>query len=118
MLDKVEEIRHDQQKSNNRLGVLLGNAKFPQTKTLTHVLWSLLNSIPTNSVQRPHRHNSVALDLCVSASSNVYTLMGREIDENGFIIDPIRCDWATGGVFGAYDIQFGINFFEAFFIFF
>ena len=99
MLDKVEEIRHDRNRSNNRLGVLLGNAKCAQTKTLTHVLWSLLNSIPSNSVQRPHRHNSVALDLCVAASPNVYTLMGREIDENGFIIDPIRCDWAPGGVF-------------------
>ena len=99
MLDKVEEIRHDDKRSVNRLGVLLGNAKCAQTKTLTHVLWSLLNSIPGNSVQRPHRHNSVALDLCVSASPNVYTLMGREIDENGLIIDPIRCDWAPGGVF-------------------
>ena len=66
MLDKVEEIRHDTNHSTNRLGVLLGNIQFDKsTKTLTHVLWSLLNSIPGNSVQRPHRHNSVALDLCV-----------------------------------------------------
>lgn len=99
MLDTVEEIRHDEKRSNNRLGVLLGNAKCDKTKTLTHVLWSLLNSIPPNTVQRPHRHNSVALDLCVGTSPNVYTLMGREIDDNGFIIDPIRCDWAAGGVF-------------------
>lgn len=99
MLEKVQEIRHDDTRSNNRFGVLLGNAKCAQTKTLTHVLWSLLNSIPGNSVQRPHRHNSVALDLCVSASPNVYTLMGREIDDHGYIIDPIRCDWAPGGVF-------------------
>ena len=54
-----------------------------QTKTLTHVLWSLLNSIPAQSVQRAHRHNSVALDLAVSASPNVYTLMGKEIDSEG-----------------------------------
>ena len=46
-----------------------------------------------------HRHNSVALDLAVSAAPNVYTLMGKEIDANGDIIDPIRCDWIPGGVF-------------------
>ena len=83
----------------NRLGVLLGNKACGQTKTLTHVLWSLLNSIPANSVQRAHRHNSVALDLAVSAEENVYTLMGKEVDANGDIIDPIRCDWTSGGVF-------------------
>ena len=99
MLERVEEIRHDNTRSVNRLGVLLGNKACDQTKTLTHVLWSLLNSIPARSVQRPHRHNSVALDLAVSASPNVYTLMGKEIDANGDIIDPIRCDWTPGGVF-------------------
>ena len=112
MLDKVEEIRHDDTRSNNRLGVLLGNAKCAQTKTLTHVLWSLLNSIAPHSVQRPHRHNSTALDLCVSiggkstsqstdvnSKGKIYTLMGREIDANGLIIDPIRCDWVPGGCF-------------------
>lgn len=99
MLKHVEEISHQEGHSNNRLGVLLGNAKCSQTKTLTHVLWSLLNSIPGNTVQRPHRHNSVALDLCVSAKPGVYTLMGKEIDQDGFIISPIRCEWVPGGVF-------------------
>jgi len=50
-------------------------------------------------VQRPHRHNSVALDLAVAAKPNVYTLMGKEIDDKGEIVDPIRCDWTPGGVF-------------------
>jgi len=101
MLKKVDEIRHDTGECHkkNRLGVLLGNAKCSQTKTLTHVLWSLLNSIPGKSIQRPHRHNSVALDLCVSAKPGVYTLMGKEIDSNGFIVDPIRCDWVPGSAF-------------------
>jgi len=101
MLAHVEEIRHktgDCHKKN-RLGVLLGNAKCAQTKTLSHTLWSLLNSIPGETVQRPHRHNSVALDLCVSAKPGVYTLMGKEINSEGDIIDPIRCDWAAGTVF-------------------
>ncbi|CEF97267.1 RmlC-like jelly roll fold [Ostreococcus tauri] len=99
MLERVEEIKHDSGASNNRCGVLLGNSACSQTKTLTHVLWSLLNSIPAKTVQRPHRHNSVALDLAVAAKPGVYTLMGKEIDSQGFIIDPIRCDWIEGGVF-------------------
>lgn len=101
LLEAVEQIRHETGECHkkNRLGVLLGNAKCAQTKTLTHVLWSLLNSIPSDTVQRPHRHNSVALDLCVSAKPGVYTLMGQEIDSNGFIVDPIRCDWVAGGAF-------------------
>lgn len=105
MLQEVEEISHRSKEGScdaahkNRLGVLLGNARFEQTKTLTHVLWSLLNSIPGNTVQRPHRHNSVALDLCVGASPGVYTLMGEEIDQDGHIINPVRCNWSPGGVF-------------------
>lgn len=102
LLARVEEIKHmptEDGAERNRLGVLLGNKACGQTKTLTHVLWSLLNSIPAKNVQRPHRHNSVALDLAVSAQPNVYTLMGKEIDSKGNIIDPIRCDWTPGGVF-------------------
>ena len=102
LLATVEEIKHtptEDGSERNRLGVLLGNVACPQTKTLTHVLWSLLNSIPAKNVQRPHRHNSVALDLAVAAKPGVYTLMGKEIDTNGDIVDPIRCDWTPGGVF-------------------
>ena len=44
MLAYVEEIRHAATDGErNRLGVLLGNKACEQTKTLTHVLWSLLN---------------------------------------------------------------------------
>ena len=100
MISEVEDIKHsDVNGERNRLGVLLGNKACEQTKTLTHVLWSLLNSIPPNNVQRPHRHNSVALDLAVSAKPNVYTLMGKELDTSGNIINPIRCNWTPGGVF-------------------
>ena len=65
------------------------------------MLWSLLNKLPAGDVQRPHRHQSVALDLCVSAptSGAVYTLMGPELDEDGWVKDPIRMDWASGAVF-------------------
>ena len=112
MLSEVERISHEPgAEHRNRLGILLGNSTTEDsTKTLTHTLWSLLNVLPAQSQQRPHRHNSVALDLCVSASipaeghgeggrSPVYTLMGPELDEDGWVKDPVRCDWITGAVF-------------------
>lgn len=102
LLAEVEHISHQPgAEHRNRMGVLLGNKITEQnTLTLTHTLWSLLNVIPPGDAQRPHRHNSVALDLCVNAASEgVYTLMGPELDAEGWVKDPIRCDWKTGGVF-------------------
>lgn len=88
LLKEVEEISHASGAVHrNRLGVLLGNASTETTTlTLTHTLWSLLNSIGPHTVQRPHRHNSVALDLAVYAPwppGKVYTLMGRELNAQG-----------------------------------
>ena len=106
MLSEINSILN--QKNNedkNRLGILLGNPSTDSisgtgTLTLTPILWSLLNIIPPNTIQKPHRHNSVALDLCVCAPSNgVYTLMGPELDDNGNVKNPIRCDWESGSVF-------------------
>ena len=102
MLDEVEIISNQPDSQHrNRMGILLGNeATENTTKTLTHVLWSLLNVLPAGQVQRPHKHNSVALDLCVSAKSEgVYTLMGKELDDDGWVKDPIRCEWSSGSVF-------------------
>ena len=111
MLAEVERISHEPgAEHRNRMGILLGNAVTEDnTKTLTHTLWSLLNVLPAGDAQRPHRHNSVALDLCVNAvapiagvnggKSKVYTLMGPELDEDGWVKDPVRCDWTTGSVF-------------------
>jgi gentisate 1,2-dioxygenase len=98
----LDEIRHDENNhSQNRLGILLSNPSTEfSTKTITHVLWSLLNVLPKRSKQRPHKHNSVALDLCVSGGSPlVYTLMGPELDEQGWVKDPLRIDWQNEGVF-------------------
>jgi len=83
----------------NRRGVLLGNKYTQQTKTLTPSLWSLLNVISPFDTQRPHKHNSVALDLAISASGTVWTSMGPEIDSDGEIINPINVAWRSGGVF-------------------
>jgi len=102
MLAEVERISHEPgAEHRNRMGILLGNKiTEDSTMTLTHTLWSLLNVLPAGESQRPHRHNSVALDLCVSAEpEGVYTLMGPELDAEGWVKDPVKCHWKTGAVF-------------------
>jgi len=104
MLDEVNRIPSADKKSGqvkNRRGILLGNNATPQTKTLTPTLWSLLNIIAANQSQQAHRHNSVALDLAVDGGEPglVYTKMGRSLDANGNIVDPISVEWKTGAVF-------------------
>ena len=103
MLAEVERIKHQPGAEHlNRMGILLGNKiTEDSTKTLTHTLWSLLNVLPANDKQRPHRHNSVALDLCVSSVTGEgdYTQMGPELDEDGWVKNPIKCLWKTGAVF-------------------
>jgi gentisate 1,2-dioxygenase len=89
--------------NNNRKGILLSNKDTEKigNNTITPILWALYNELPPNTVQRPHKHNSVALDLCISCndSSNIYTLIGEELDENGNIINPIKVNWKQGGMF-------------------
>ena len=106
MFEEIEIIASDENAIHkNRLGILLGNkATEKYTKTLTHTMWGLLNMLPSGVNQKPHRHNSVALDLCIKAKSSeneplVYTLMGPELDENGWVKNPIKCVWTSESVF-------------------
>jgi len=89
--------------SNNRKGILLSNTDTEKigTNTITPVLWALYNELPPKTVQRPHKHNSVALDLCIdcSDSENIYTLIGSELDENGNIVNPTKVNWKRGEMF-------------------
>ena len=64
-------------------------------------MWALYNELPPNTIQKPHKHNSVALDLCVkcSDSENIYTLIGDELDENGNIVNPKKVFWREGCMF-------------------
>lgn len=88
---------------NNRKGILLGNADTERigNKTITPTLWSLYNELPPRTNQTIHRHNSVALDLCISCedSENIFTLMGSDLDENGQILNPIKMNWKKGMMF-------------------
>jgi len=89
--------------NNNRKGILLSNQDTEKigTNTITPTLWALFNELPAHTVQKPHKHNSVALDLCILCedSDNSYTLVGDELDENGQIINPIRVNWKEGEMF-------------------
>ncbi len=85
--------------AKNRVSVLLANANQVQTLTITHVLWAMFGLLPAGQVQRPHRHQSVALDLIVDCEPGCHTLLGTGVDGQGTIVDPIRVDWEPGGAF-------------------
>jgi gentisate 1,2-dioxygenase len=104
LLDAVELIRHEPgAEHRNRMGILLSNEAMSETKTLTPVLWALLNVLPANTKQPPHRHQSVAIDLCVSigagAEGLVYTVMGPELDQDGWVKNGIKMNWTSSSVF-------------------
>jgi gentisate 1,2-dioxygenase len=83
----------------SRVAVLLGNTANAQTLTATHTLWAMLGVLPTGSVQRPHRHQSIALDLIVDCRPGCYSLVGSTVDGDGAIVDAERVDWEPGGAF-------------------
>ena len=83
----------------SRVSVLLANSAQEQTLTITHVLWAMFGLLPVGQVQRPHRHQSVALDLILDCAPGCYSLVGPDLDERGDIVDPIRVEWEAGGAF-------------------
>ncbi len=85
--------------NRNRNGVILGNPVSEKTRTMTHTMWSLYNLLPKGAIQAPHRHNSAAIDLAVFAKPDTYTMIGKEIDEEGNIINPVKAMWASNTVF-------------------
>jgi len=98
--EKLYEVEHiPGASSKSRVSVLLANKAFPQTRTITHVLWAMFGVLPANQVQQPHRHQSAAVDFAVECQDGVYTLMGAKLDEKGEIIDPLRVDWKPGSAF-------------------
>ncbi len=83
----------------NRIGVLLGNQATQLTRSLTHTLWALMVYLPGGTEQKPHRHNSVALDLVIDAPESAYTLVGKSLDSDGNIVNGERVYWKSGSVF-------------------
>ena len=100
MRSEVEKLREIAlREKRNRIGIILGNTASAKTKTMTHTMWSLFNLLPAGETQKPHRHQSVALDLAVSSGPDTYTLIGKEVDADGNIINPVKAMWATNTVF-------------------
>lgn len=98
--DKLDEIVRDPSSATaNRLSVLLGHENFPQTMTITHVIWAMYGRLPVGSVQAPHRHQSVALDLVIECKPGCYTMVGPLLDQDGSIKDGKRFDWIPGSAF-------------------
>ena len=93
----VEAAPHAEDR--NRISVLLATAEQTRTLTITHVLWAMYGVVPAGAVQKPHRHQSVALDLIIDAPPGCFTLVGRTLDAAGEIVDPVRVDWESGGAF-------------------
>lgn len=83
----------------SRISVLLTNAHFPQTLTITHVLWAMLGILPVGANQLPHAHKSVAMDLIISCKPGCYTAVAEKVDQDGNLIDPIKVPWESGGAF-------------------
>lgn len=106
MIENLERVNREHgAEHRNRNGILLSNREMVDEKlnTLTPVLWSLYNKIDARTVQKPHRHNSIAIDFCIGlypeSQDLVYTLMGPELDENGNVKNPIRMNWKENTVF-------------------
>ena len=83
----------------NRIGVLFGNKATQLTRSLTHTLWALMVYLPGGTEQKPHCHNSVAIDLVIEAPESAYTLVGKSLDAEGNIINGERVYWKSGSVF-------------------
>ena len=85
--------------NRSRISVLLGNANFPRTRTVTHVLWAMYGIVAPGTEQKPHRHQSIALDFIVDCDPGCYSLVGKRLDDNGEIANPTRVDWESGSAF-------------------
>ncbi len=106
-LYRAEEARVELEKAaadpeanrRSRVSVLLANRACDQTLTITPTLWAMFGILPVGAVQVPHRHQSVALDLIIDCKPGCYTLVGKDLDAQGRIVDPERVDWKSASAF-------------------
>lgn len=98
--EELKKVANDAQAaSRSRVSVLLANSEFPLTRTVTHVLWAMYGMISPNTEQKPHRHQSIALDLIVDCDPGCYSLLGTELEDDGQIANAVRVDWESGCAF-------------------
>ncbi len=100
ILSELQQIAQEPgANKSNRIGVLLGHKSTQLTRSLTHTLWALMVYLPGGTEQKPHRHNSVALDLVIDAPDGAYTLVGKSLDAERNIVNGERIYWKSGSVF-------------------
>lgn len=85
--------------NRNRNAVILGNTDCQKTMSASPTLWATIVSVAPGVVQKPHRHNSVAVDMVVQAEGDVYTLVGKALDNQKQIINPQKVQWESGAAF-------------------
>jgi gentisate 1,2-dioxygenase len=96
----LEEVAADPEAaSRSRISVLLANRAMDQTLTITHVLWAMYGVLPKDSLQPPHRHQSVALDLILDCRPGCYTMLGDLDDSGQRLVNTERIDWEPGAAF-------------------
>jgi gentisate 1,2-dioxygenase len=93
-VDSAPEARY-----RNRDAVILANKQVNHIISATPTIWATVVLMNVAETQRPHRHNSVAVDIVIAAEKGCYTLLGKQIDEEGNIINPQRIDWEAGAAF-------------------
>jgi gentisate 1,2-dioxygenase len=99
-LAELSKVENEAEAVNrSRISVLLANKAMDQTLTITHTLWAMLGVLLPGTVQLPHRHESVALDLILDCQPGCYSLVGKKLGPNKQIIDPKRIDWKPYSVF-------------------
>lgn len=97
---ELAKVKQEAESMNrSRISVLLANKKMDQTLTVTHTLWAMLGVLPKGTIQLPHRHQSVALDLILDCTPGCYTLVGTKLSDKSEIINPVRIDWKPYSVF-------------------
>jgi len=100
LIDEIKQVAQEPSASKrNRIGIILGNKSTQLTRSLSHTLWALMVYIPGGTEQKPHRHNSVALDLIIDTPESAYTLVGTSLDDRGNIVNGERIYWKSGSVF-------------------
>lgn len=85
--------------NSNRISLLMANKDLPASRTVTHVVWAMFGIVKAGTIQRPHRHQSVALDLIYDCDPGCYSLVGTELNDDGSIKEPTRIDWRSGCAF-------------------
>ena len=99
-LRELDKVRKEAASVNrSRISVLLANKEMDQTLTVTHTLWAMLGILPKGTVQLPHRHQSVALDLILDCDPGCYTLVGTQITASGEIVNATRIGWKPYSAF-------------------